>query len=111
MVSRVRRTVRPAVTGHESVQTVTVKPHGAEETATETREVHKFVTEPAYVRVAAGVTKSMGPSTYEFLRLDVSVSVPCYVEMIESTYQAVSEQVAALIDEEVTKYMGEYEGA
>ena len=44
--------------------------------------VRKFETEPALVTVAVGVTKNQG--NYEFLRLDVGVTIPCYTEEISA---------------------------
>jgi hypothetical protein len=67
-------------------------------------EVHIFETEPAYVRVNGGTTKNLG--NFESLRVDVSISVPCYVEDVESTFVAVADDVATKLEEEVAEYMG-----
>lgn len=40
--------------------------------------------EPAYVMFKEGLTKNLGD--FEYLRLDISVSMPCLPEDIEKTY-------------------------
>lgn len=72
-------------------------------------EVHEFATEPAYIRVNAGVTKSLAP--YESLRVDVSLSVPCYTEEIDSIYEGVSQRVYELLEQEVDAYLNGEEDA
>ena len=61
----------------EAVLVVTASGVGIEEEKRKSIEVRKFETDPAYVRVNAGVTKNLG--NYESLRVDVSLTVPCYV--------------------------------
>ncbi len=57
--------------------------------------------EPAMVRVAMGKTISLGAGSYEFLRIDVSVTLPCRPSQINQTHQMASEFVAEkLLDEE-----------
>lgn len=68
-------------------------------------EVTQFVTEPAYVRVSAGVTKKL--ADYESLRVDVSMSVPCYVEEIDTVFPRVAARVSELLTEEVEAYLGD----
>jgi hypothetical protein len=68
-------------------------------------EVRKFETDPAFVRVNAGVTKNLG--NYESLRVDVSITAPCYVEEIDKVQKAIAEKVATMLDEEVETYLGE----
>lgn len=108
-VKRTRRPALPEVQSHEEVVTVhkTVVGSSPDEMGEETREVmsvRKFSTEPAYVRVTAGVTKKTAP--YEGLRIDVSISVPCYVEEIPDVYGQVSDMVAERLDFEVNEYLG-----
>jgi hypothetical protein len=67
-----------------------------------------FETDPAYVTIKAGVTKS--PQQYESVRIDVSVSVPCYREDIEKTAEAVSELVYETLSAEITAYLGDVDG-
>ena len=62
----------------------------------ETILVRKFDTEPAYVSVKLGVTKNMG--NYEFLRIDVGVSMPCYSEEVTEVEGQVAEWVDSRLD-------------
>jgi len=71
----------------------------------ETVAVHKFVSDPAYVRISAGVTKSTGD--YESLRVDVAVTYPCYPELMHTTIKDVSDYVAERLDAEIAAYLGE----
>lgn len=64
--------------------------------------VREFQTDPAYVRVNAGMTKSLAP--YESLRVDVSLSVPCYTEEIDDVFPAVADKVAAYLASELKNY-------
>lgn len=77
--------------------------YGADEEAKEEMEIMQFDSDPAYVKVAAGVTKNLG--NYESLRVDVSISVPCYVEVVQETFDAVAEQVSDLLADEVANYL------
>lgn len=110
-VKPVRRTrVRPAVTidAQDAVLTVMssgVCVDGGVSDTREVIEVREFATNPAYVKVQAGVTKSLGD--YEFLRVDVSISVPCYVEEIDTVYSAVAEKVSDRLTQEVEAYLGD----
>lgn len=111
MVSRTRQRRNIAVDEHRSTTLVTTSVYTAgdkengEEYEDQTFEVHQFVTDPAYVRVQAGVTKSLGKNSYEFIRVDVSISKPCYVEQIDSTYKEVADKVANLLDAEIAQYL------
>jgi len=62
------------------------------ETAEEAEiSVRKFKTNPATVSVKAGCTVNL--KQYESARIDIMVSVPCYIEEIEETFQAVKKFV------------------
>jgi hypothetical protein len=63
------------------------------ETSDDTLTVHKFITEPASVRVGMGMTISLG--NYESVRIDVNLSVPCYKEEVNDAYAYASEWVQA----------------
>jgi hypothetical protein len=57
--------------------------------------------EPAFIRVALGKTISLGAGTYEFLRIDVAVTLPCLPSELHETYEEAAEFAAEkLIDEE-----------
>ena len=69
----------------------------------ETFSVRKFDSEPAYVTVKAGLTKELG--SYEFLRIDISASIPCYVEEMNDAFDFLGEKVAHRLDQEVSAYL------
>lgn len=71
---------------------------------TEEIEVLVFETEPAYVRVNAGVTKKI--VEYESLRVDIGASIPCYREQMQEQMDVTAEWVADRLDLEVDKYLG-----
>lgn len=90
----------------ESVEQATVAVYrtivGADEETKEVIHVRKFVTEPAYVRVNAGVTINLGD--YQSMRIDVSVSVPCYAEEIAQVEREVADFVAVRLADEQKEY-------
>lgn len=55
--------------------------------------IDKFVTEPAKVDVSVGLTLSIG--SYEFIRIDVGVSLPCYKEEMAAAHQEAFEYTVA----------------
>jgi len=109
-----RRRVRPAPRQEETVVKTTVQlkvEASGFNVAKDERtvlEVTPFAVEPAYIRVNAGTTKSLGP--YESLRLDVSLSVPCYVEEIATVFPRVADAVAGYLADEIANYAGANEG-
>lgn len=78
---------------------------GDTDEADEQLEVQKFETDPAYVRINAGVTRSIGD--YESLRVDVAISVPCYKEEMDDILDTVGEMVQERLESEVDNYLGE----
>ena len=100
--ARSRREVRQET--HDTVLSVTSSGVGVDEDKRTVLEVRKFETEPAWVRVNAGVTKNLG--NYESLRVDVSISAPCYVEEIEDVQKNVAGLVADMLDAEIEEYLG-----
>ena len=105
--TRTRTRKRPAKQAVES-KTVVVKRYKFDnvdsdpEETTEV-EVHEFVSDPAYVRASAGMTKSLGP--YESLRVDVSITLPCYPAEVDDVYQQVADSVAEKLEKEVDTYL------
>jgi hypothetical protein len=93
--------------GAENVQRVTTELYGKTEERVE-RDVEVFVTEPAFLRLNVGVTKNLG--NYESLRVDVAVTVPCYKEVLEQTFDGGAEKVNALLSAEVDRYLNAEEG-
>lgn len=65
-------------------------------------EVHQFVTTPAQVKVSAGMTVSI--AKFEFLRVDVAVTMPCYKEEIEEAIPLVADIVSAHLTAELNNY-------
>jgi len=106
-----RRTRRAArIETNDAVLLVTASGicvEGGTKESREVIEVREFATNPAYVKVQAGVTKSLGD--YEFLRVDVSISVPCYAEEIDQVFPIVAEKVSDKLTQEVEAYLGSNE--
>lgn len=101
-MERVRK--RPNLIGAETIEKISVVT-SSEKDKTDSRKVRairKFESEPAYVRINTGMTKNLG--NYESLRIDVSLTVPCYPEEIEQVFDKVSDDVAALLAREMQKY-------
>lgn len=66
--------------------------------------VQTFETDPAYVRVNMGATKNIGD--YESLRVDVSISVPCYKEEVEDMVPEVADMAADMLQDQIDEFMG-----
>ena len=103
-VARRSRTRKEVGRVEESLLVVTASGVGVDEEKRKAIEVRKFETDPAFVRVNAGVTKNLG--NYESLRVDVSLTVPCYVEEIEAVQKRTAGLVADMLDTEVEQYLG-----
>ena len=99
---RERTTPTPDVNAIESSVMVYVEQFGEQKEERRALKIHKFVTEPAYVRANAGVTKQTAP--YEALRIDVAITFPCYKEEIDETVKHVTQRVAEILQEEMTAY-------
>jgi hypothetical protein len=93
---------KPDLLSTEETLIVTSVYGGEERNRTEKLNVRKFIVEPAYVRVNAGMTKNMG--NYESLRIDVSLTVPCYTEEIEKVFHSVADRVSVFLEEEMKQY-------
>ena len=99
------RRVRPQqVIQEEAVSVVSVQSSsfGIDESERQSISVHQFVTDPAYVEVHAGFTRNL--TNFEFLRIDVSLRAPCYVEEANDVAPRVADWVAQRLDEEIQKY-------
>jgi len=62
--------------------------------------IRPFVTIPAMVSVKAGATISLGPKTYEFARIDVFLSIPCYKEEVDDIFIQVKDWVDKRMEKE-----------
>lgn len=65
-------------------------------------------TVPAYVHVGAGRTINLGD--YNSLKLDVSITLPCYVEEVEDVRNTLSTRVSEILAEECNLYCSTKEG-
>ena len=74
-IERTRRVRTVTQETHDTVLSVFASHVGVESEKREVIEVRQFMTDPAFVRVSAGVTKNLG--NYESLRVDVAVTAPC----------------------------------
>jgi hypothetical protein len=97
-----RGELKPDLMTVEEKVSVTSVYGGEERNRQEKLKVRKFLVEPAYVRVNAGMTKNMG--NYESLRIDVSITVPCYTEEIDKVFPAVADKVSIFLEEELKQY-------
>lgn len=107
-----KRAPKPEVVAVQSTKRVSIELRSGQDVTenneTIERDVHVFITDPAYVRVNAGVTKNMG--NFESLRVDVSITMPCYRETTDEVFEVLSDNVATLLDNEVDQYLGVEEG-
>lgn len=111
MAERTRRKDKASAAAKATIQTTTVRSKRilSEDKAEVEFEAEIFESDPAYVRVSHGVTKSIGD--YESLRIDVAITVPCYLEMIEDTAKDAGETVAVMMEDELDAYGLELHGS
>lgn len=55
----------------------------------------EFVTEPTLLRVGFGVTENLGD--FESLRVDISLTIPCYREELEDAAKFAEEWVSSRV--------------
>ena len=79
-----------------------------QEASQNTIEIHRFVTEPAYVRVGSGMTINLGG--FQFARVDVSVNLPCYKEELDKGYEFALNMVSEKLSEKVDEIIQGREG-
>lgn len=75
--------------------------NGVEERTDGKIAVKPFVVEPAYVNYSEGATINVG--NYQSVRVDVGISLPCYIEEINDAFIKAKEIVGKRIDEEIEK--------
>jgi hypothetical protein len=68
--------------------------------------VHRFVTEPAKVGLELGLTVNL--DHFEFARINVRVSMPCYKEEIDDTYRYAQSWAKSRLQLEVNKVREQY---
>jgi hypothetical protein len=69
-----------------------------EKDAEEEMDTRAFETEPAKVSVGKGITIAL--AKYESARVDVHVSIPCYLEEVHEVYQALNGWVSRKVEDE-----------
>lgn len=85
-----------------SVKIVDVQVFGEQEIRRE-EEVQIFESEPAFITVSAGATKTT-EEQYENIKLSVSITMPCYPEHAIQTYNHVSALTEQLLEAECHAY-------
>jgi len=90
--------------------TVVMQPRkGApEEVSEEILEVRQYVVEPARVDLNLGLTINLG--NFESARVDVGVSLPCYSEEVDATYERAKEWAGARLQHEAQAVRGRKHG-
>jgi hypothetical protein len=94
---------KPAVLEVEAQETVTVDLHKVTTFDEKTFKKIRLLKNPAYVDIKAGVTRKL--DDFEFLRLDVGVSVPCDIADIDATQQEYSKKVCDMLANELNLYI------
>jgi len=93
-----------SLTRRETKIRVTQTLKGSEEDQENILSVKTFVTSPATVGVKLGRTINLG--NFEYARIDVDVSVPCYVEEIAEVYAKTMQIAEFMIQEKVKEING-----
>ncbi len=86
----------------EGILQVTKTVFGKESFTEERIPIHPFVTQPAIVSMKAGATLGLKVK-FEFARIDVFLSIPCYKEEVDDIFPRVKNWV----DERMTKEVAE----
>lgn len=104
MADRKRRSEKTSAKATAKIHTQTLKSRRilTEEQAEIEFDAEIFETEPAYIRIGHGVTKSI--ADYESLRIEVSLTVPCYMELIPEVAADCGERVAQILEDELDEY-------
>jgi hypothetical protein len=89
----------------DSIAEVRKTVFGKEEVSSERIRIRPFISNPASISVKAGVTINLG--NYESGRVDVMLTMPCYPEEVDQTY----EDVKLWVDSRVEKERREIEAA
>ncbi|MCK5307072.1 MAG: hypothetical protein KAJ73_00540 [Zetaproteobacteria bacterium] len=66
-------------------------------------EIQIFESEPAFITVSAGTTKTTEVQ-YENIKINVSLTMPCYPEHVVQTYNHASALVEQLLEAECIAY-------
>lgn len=90
----------------EGIRNVTVTVFGKETISEDRIPIRPFVTDTAHVSVKAGATISLGPKTFEFARIDVFLSIPCYKEEVDDIFPRIKDWVDDRMRLEVDEIKG-----
>jgi len=94
---------RPVSDKHEGTITVMSSGFGVEQEDRQEIEVEPFASEPAYVRVGIGITKALDVK-FEFLRIDVAVTMPCYPSEVSEVSARLSDEAYRILVEEQERW-------
>ena len=101
--SRIKRGTTKAIPGDARTITRAYE----EERITESKiKGGNFTSDPAFATVAFGKTISLGAKSYEFLRIDCSVTLPCDPNEIEATLIDAAEICNERLEDEERAWMG-----
>ena len=95
------RTDAVQITTRDSISEVRKTVFGKEEVSNERIRIRPFISAPASISVKAGLTINLG--NYESARVDVMLTMPCYPEEVDSTYEDVKNWVDGRISHERTQ--------
>lgn len=84
------------IQSREAIMEVRKTVFGKEEVSSERIRIRPFVSNPASISVKAGVTINLG--NYESGRVDVMLTMPCYPEEVDETYEDVKSWVDSRVD-------------
>lgn len=101
-IPRRRPSEAPQQEVHESTLHVKGSAFGINEEERRVLEVVKLETDPAYARVSVGQTRQI--AEYESLRVDVSISVPCYPEEVLEVAERAAGEAAAFLQQELNRW-------
>ena len=97
-----KRKRKTAVEAESKIQITVKSPFADPETQEQVIETHQFQTDPAYIRVGYG--RTISTADYETLKVDVSVSVPCYPEQVEDVISDVRSLVLDELEDSIAAW-------
>lgn len=101
-MSRRRRPTTQSIESTKGIYTeVKVSGETVKQDETVEKDTHVFTEDPAYVRVAVGVTNNLG--NFESLRVDVAITMPCLPSDVEKCQVETAELAYRLLQEEVAR--------
>jgi len=86
------------ITTRDAIVEVRKTVFGKEEVANDRIRIRPFISTPASVSVKAGITINLG--NYESGRVDVMLTIPCYLEEVDSIYEDAKSWVDGRVEHE-----------